>query len=125
LFASTGYSYGGRWFDTGPVVAELANALSLPASSVVVLPYPGREEAASGVGTSWRDWLGAAPAAGETGALPVMQRLPFDEPLSVLFSSGTTGTPKALVHRAGGLLLTHAKEHALHCDIKPGDVVFY
>ena len=52
-------------------------------------------------------------------------RLPFDHPLFILFSSGTTGVPKCIVHRAGGVLLQHIKEHQLHCDIKAGDRVFY
>ena len=51
-------------------------------------------------------------------------RLPFDHPLYILFSSGTTGVPKCIVHRAGGVLLQHLKEHQLHCDIRPGDRVF-
>jgi acetoacetyl-CoA synthetase len=51
--------------------------------------------------------------------------LPFDHPLYILFSSGTTGIPKCIVHGAGGTLLQHLKEHRLHCDIKPGDRVFY
>ena len=53
------------------------------------------------------------------------RRVPFDHPLFILFSSGTTGVPKCIVHRTGGVLLQHLKEHALHADTRPGDRVFY
>ncbi len=52
-------------------------------------------------------------------------RLPFDHPVCIVFSSGTTGIPKCIVHRAGGVVLQHVKEHQLHCDLKGGDVLFY
>ena len=58
-------------------------------------------------------------------AAPVFEQLPFDHPLYVVFSSGTTGAPKCIVHRAGGALLQHLKEHRLHADIRPDDRLFY
>jgi len=120
LFASPRYRYGGRSFDTGEAVRGLASALP-GLRAVVALPYPGEVAPASASGTPWQDWL--APA--EAGAEPECEALPFDHPLYVLYSSGTTGRPKAMVHRAGGALITHHKEHRLHCDVRPGDTVLY
>ena len=59
-------------------------------------------------------------------AKPVtFERLPFDHPIYILFSSGTTGVPKCIVHGAGGTLLQHLKEHRLQCDLRPGERLFY
>ena len=116
LFASPVYRYGGRRFDVSATVTALAAELT-SARRTVLLPYPG-EETPVGVGTPWDAWLG-------DGQELLLEALPFDHPLYVLYSSGTTGMPKAIVHRAGGALLAHHREHRLHSDIRPGDVVFY
>src|SRR5438874_11102256 len=60
-------------------------------------------------------------ASGEAGSV----RFPFNHPLFVLFTSGTTGPPKCIVHGAGGTLLEHLKEHRLHCDLRTGDKLFF
>jgi acetoacetyl-CoA synthetase len=114
LLASSSYPYNGKRFATGTVIAELV--ARLPGSPRLVVlgePIPGLD------GTSWSEWLPDATRALEP--LP----LPFDHPLAVLYSSGTTGLPKALVHRAGGVLLTHHKELRLHGDVGPGDRLLY
>jgi acetoacetyl-CoA synthetase len=68
----------------------------------------------------WDDWL-----ADSGGRATRYERFPFAHPLYILYSSGTTGVPKCIVHGAGGTLLQHLKEHQLHCDVGPGDRVFY
>ena len=117
LFASDGYAYNGQAFQTLPTVARLAEAMG-GLTGVVLIPYRDLPESETYPG--WRGWLDDAPPSPLT-----FTPLPFDHPLYVLYSSGTTGLPKAMVHRAGGALLTHHKEHRLHSDIRPGDVVFY
>src|SRR5690606_37429370 len=126
LFATTGYRYAGKWFDTSTTVARLAQALGTTGpGATVALPYPGAPSVATAGVRTWAEFVaGEAPGAEDApyAEEPQLAELPFDHPLYVLYSSGTTGTPKALVHRAGGALLTHAKEHLLHSDINPADV---
>ena len=125
LFASPAYRYGGRRFDVRDRALRLAG--SLPGlRRLVWLPVAGeraRPAAPLGEGVPWAVWCRAAASVDDDA--PRFAALPFDHPLAVLYSSGTTGPPKAIVHRAGGVLLTHHKEHRLHCDVRPGDRVLY
>ncbi|MDQ1463778.1 MAG: acetoacetyl-CoA synthetase, partial [Actinomycetota bacterium] len=120
LVAADGYVYGGRTHDCLERLREIRAGLP-SVRRVVVVPYLTALPDLSGIADAVR-WNEFAVATAE--ALP-FRSLPFDAPLAILYSSGTTGVPKCLIHRAGGLLLTHLKEHQLHCDIRPGDRVFY
>ena len=125
LFTVDGYWYNGK---PQPVLDKLAAIVKrLPSlQRVIVAPYLRETadvpSAIAGVphALAWDDFVAPfvpAPIAYE--------RLPFDQPLYILYSSGTTGVPKCIVHGAGATLLQHVKEHRLHSDIKSGDRLFY
>jgi acetoacetyl-CoA synthetase len=118
LFAADGYFYGGKRFDSLARVAEFLPKLP-SVEKVVVLPYAGGGTLPPKAVTL-ADFVAAHPA-GEIR----FERLPFDHPLFIMYSSGTTGAPKCIVHGAGGTLLQHLKEHRLHSDIRPGARMFY
>jgi acetoacetyl-CoA synthetase len=120
LVAADGYVYGGRAHDCLGRLREIRAGLP-SVRHVVVVPYVADAPDVAGIAdvSMWSDF-----AVATDRQLP-FRRSRFDAPLYILYSSGTTGVPKCLVHRAGGMLLTHLKEHQLHCDIRPGDRVFY
>ncbi len=127
LFTADGYHYAGKEHDSLGVISELAEAL--PAlSAIVVVPFIHSGQSLSGhalqLEVPYRRWLDADRATAEDTEITFAQ-LPFDHPLYIMFSSGTTGKPKCIVHGAGGTLLQHVKEHLLHVDIHPGDKLFF
>ncbi|MGN6487104.1 MAG: acetoacetate--CoA ligase [Devosia sp.] len=118
LLAVSGYGYAGKRFDTVASINAVAEAGNVERIVLLDAPPPGASYSRPAI--TLADWLAPyapAPIAYHRGG--------FDAPLAILFSSGTTGRPKCIVHRAGGLLLQHLKEHVLHCDVRPGDRLFY
>ena len=122
LVTCDGYYYNGKTIDiAGKLAAVIPQLPSL--KTVVVIDYVGRAEEVAAAIPKGRTW-GAFVGEHDPGEIDFVQ-LPFDHPLYILFSSGTTGAPKCIVHSAGATLLQHVKEHKLHNGIRPGERVFY
>ena len=121
LFAADGYFYNGKVVDNLPRLHEIMAQLP-SVERLVVVPYTSTDLQIGGLprAISVHDFM-APFSAGPIA----FEQLPFDHPLFILYSSGTTGMPKCIVHGAGGTLLQHLKEHVLHTDIRNGDRLFY
>ena len=121
LVAVEGYFYATKTHDIRDKVAAVAEQLPT-LKRVLLVPYTTDDPDLSGIGNAvlWDAYLG-------DGAAPELSftRMPFNDPLYIMFSSGTTGVPKCIVHGIGGTLLQHLKEHKLQTDVRPGDRVFY
>lgn len=118
LVATSGYQYNGKWFDCAERLREIRSGLP-SLQQVVMVEQGARKHPALADTVSWQDWLRSAEP------LQQLERFPFDQPWLILFSSGTTGRPKCIVHRAGGVFLNLLKEHVLQCDVRPGDRLMY
>ncbi|MEF2552335.1 acetoacetate--CoA ligase [Aurantimonas sp. A2-1-M11] len=121
LIACDGYYYAGKTIEISDKLAAITGKLG--AARTIVVPYIGAADAVAGAvsrGVSLDAFLAPFEPAPIT-----YERLPFAHPLYILFSSGTTGVPKCIVHSAGGTLLQHLKEHRLHCGLGPQSRMFY
>jgi acetoacetyl-CoA synthetase len=123
LFTADGYCYAGKQIDSLQPMSEVLAKLDA-VERVVVIPYLSDAPQLAALGgaaaraTRWREF-------GRRGTAEQFAALPFNHPLYILYSSGTTGAPKCIVHGAGGTLLQHQKEHLLHTDLKRNDRLFY
>lgn len=120
LLFCDGYRYDGRIRDCVARAGELLPRLPSVRHAIMIHYLGGNALPDDRRGARWTDLL----ADGES-APPEFVRLPFDHPLYILYSSGTTGLPKCIVHSAGGTLLQHLKEHRLHLDLRDGERLFY
>ncbi len=117
LIAADGYRFKGASIDLRDKVRSVHAGLPAGCGPVLLIPWQG-----TGPLSDALDW---DSLLNNDLPLPPFAQLPFDHPLYILFSSGTTGKPKCIVHGAGGTLLQHLKEHRLHCDLRREDRLFY
>ena len=120
IFASDGYFYKGKSFDSLNKLNDLLNQLP-SVRKVIITPFVRENPDISSINNSlvWNDFIDPKPNP------IIFEQVPFDHPLYIMYSSGTTGKPKSIVHGAGGTLIQHLKELRLHTDININDTVFY
>ncbi|WP_223449880.1 MULTISPECIES: acetoacetate--CoA ligase [unclassified Pseudomonas] len=122
LITCAGYRYAGKDIDQSAKVNEILERLP-SLQQLIVVPYARPQTHIK----DFRTHAGVTlwDAFYEPGGEPDFVAVPFAHPLYILYSSGTTGVPKCIIHSTGGVLLQHVKEHGLHCDLGPGDRLFY
>ncbi|MBT8214700.1 MAG: acetoacetate--CoA ligase [Acidimicrobiia bacterium] len=119
LIAVDGYRYNGREYDLSQTLADVVGSLDGLEAVVLVERVGSIPDLGEVPVVSWDDVAGGPPAD------PEYARVDFDHPLFIMYSSGTTGPPKSIVHGVGGTLLKHLCEHQLHSDVRPADTVFW
>jgi len=118
LITANAYYYNGKEFDClGKIKGVLEKITSI--KTVAIIQYTDTPHTPFPKCQAWEEFMDYK------GAELSFEQLPFDHPLNILYSSGTTGIPKSIVHGAGGTLIQHLKEHRYHCDLRPGDRLFY
>ena len=125
LFAADGYYYNGTAHDSLEKVRQIASEID-SLEQVVIVEVVEKVPNITGIedkegAVLFSNWLHEQASVTDIA----FEQLPFDHPLYIMYSSGTTGVPKCIVHGAGGTLIQHLKEHQLHCDIGPEDTLFY